>query len=74
MTLVAVRIITTVVTSQYGTLVNGDILRTSPEFARHLVEECKGAKYLEAQPEMPWPDEVQAKPKRRSKKNEPNVA
>lgn len=68
MSLVAVKIRTTVVTSQYGTLVNGDILRTSPEFARHLVEECKGATYLEVQPEMPWPAEEEPKRKRRSRK------
>jgi hypothetical protein len=35
----------TVTTSQYGTMKTGDKLRTSPEFARHLVEEAGAAKY-----------------------------
>lgn len=39
-----------VVTHQYGTLNTGDVLRTDPEFARHLVEDCGAAKYR-TQPE-----------------------
>ena len=45
MELVQVQITTTAVTARYGTLVSGDILRTDAEFARHLVEDCKAAKY-----------------------------
>jgi len=41
---VEVEILTTAVT-QFGTLAQGDILRTSPEFAKHLVEDAKAAKY-----------------------------
>jgi hypothetical protein len=33
------------ITAQYGTLNSGAVLRTSPEFARHLVEDCSVAKY-----------------------------
>lgn len=38
----------TVVTSQYGTLSLGDKLRTSKEFAKHLVDDAKAAKYTSA--------------------------
>lgn len=48
MELVQVQITTTAVTSRYGTLVYGDILRTDAEFARHLVEDCKAAKFVTA--------------------------
>lgn len=48
MELVQVKITTTAVTSRYGTLVSGDILRTDAEFARHLVEDCKAGKYATA--------------------------
>jgi hypothetical protein len=34
-----------VVTHQYGTLNTGDVLRTDPEFAKHLVEDCGAATY-----------------------------
>lgn len=43
-----VKITNTVVTSQYGSLSNGDVLRTTPAFAKHLVEQCKVATYMEA--------------------------
>jgi len=43
-----IKIINTVVTPQYGSLSNGDVLRTTPAFAKHLVEICKAAKYVEA--------------------------
>lgn len=45
---VQVKIRTTVVTHQYGTLSTGDILRTNTEFARHLVEDCAAADYITA--------------------------
>ena len=42
---VDVEILGQVITAQYGTLSTGDVLRTSPEFAKHLVEDCAAAKY-----------------------------
>jgi hypothetical protein len=46
--LVQVRIKGTVVTQRYGTLSSGDILRTEVEFAKHLVNDCAAAEYLNA--------------------------
>ena len=46
--LVEVKILASVITNQYGALSAGDILRTSPQFARHLVEDCKAAEYTAA--------------------------
>lgn len=43
--MVEVEILGIVTTAQYGTLNAGDILRTSPEFAKHLVEDCAAARY-----------------------------
>ena len=48
MELVEVEILTLTITSQYGTLSQGTILRTSPEFAKHLVEDASAAKYVKA--------------------------
>ena len=45
---VEVKIIKTVVTQQYGTLVNGDILKTDRAFAQHLVDECGAAQFTAA--------------------------
>ncbi|MFB9242366.1 hypothetical protein IV454_16360 [Massilia antarctica] len=45
MELVEVEILGMTITQQYGTLTTGDVLRTSPAFARHLVEHCGAAKY-----------------------------
>jgi hypothetical protein len=42
---VEVEILTQTITAQYGTLAQGDKLRTSPEFAKHLVEDAKAARY-----------------------------
>lgn len=42
---VKVQILKTTVTAMYGTLLEGAQLRTSPEFAAHLVDECGAAKY-----------------------------
>ena len=47
MSLVSVKIKGIVVTGPYGTLNDGTILRTSAEFARHLVTECNAAEYVE---------------------------
>ena len=38
MEIVQIRITSTVVTAPYGTLMPGTILRTSPAYAKHLVE------------------------------------
>lgn len=40
------------ITAQYGTLSTGTILRTTREFAKHLVEDCAAAKYCK----KPAPD------------------
>jgi hypothetical protein len=46
--LVEVEILGCVMTAQYGTLKQGDILRTNAEFAAHLVDDCGAAKYTQA--------------------------
>ena len=43
--MVEVEILGQVITSQYGTLNTGDILRTNEAFAKHLVDDCAAAKY-----------------------------
>ena len=48
--MVEVEILGCVVTAQYGTLKQGDVVRTSAEFARHLVTDCGAAKYTQAKP------------------------
>lgn len=45
MDLVEVEITGMVITSRYGTLQSGAILRTDKEFADHLVNDCAAAKY-----------------------------
>jgi hypothetical protein len=47
---VEVEILVQTITAQYGVLSQGDILRTSAEFAAHLVDDCGAAKYVEAKP------------------------
>ncbi len=49
--MVEVEILGCVMTAQYGVLSTGDILRTSKEFAAHLVDDCGAAKYTQAAPE-----------------------
>jgi hypothetical protein len=51
-----------VVTAPYGTLTSGTILRTSPAYAKHLVEEAFAASYITTQTEIAEP------PAKRSKK------
>lgn len=46
--IVEVKIKGTAVTARYGSLSDGDILRTDAAFAKHLVEDCKCADYLTA--------------------------
>jgi hypothetical protein len=43
--MVEVEILGQVITHQYGVLNSGDVLRTSAEFAKHLVEDCGAARY-----------------------------
>ena len=45
---VKVKIIQTVVTAQFGTLVSGDVLVTDSAFAKHLVDDCKAAEFITA--------------------------
>ena len=47
---VEVEILVQTITAQYGVLSQGDILRTSAEFAAHLVDDCSAAKYVKAKP------------------------
>ena len=65
MELVEVKIKTMVITSRYGTLDMGDILRTDAAYAKHLIEECHAAEYVTA----PKPVEIEPtdKPKRKAK-------
>jgi hypothetical protein len=53
--MVEVEMLGQVITHQYGVLNGGDVLRTSAEFAKHLVEDCGAARYrqkeAEAEPE-----------------------
>ena len=62
MEIVQIRITSTVVTAPYGTLMPGTILRTSPAYAKHLVEEAFAAIYITTQTEIAEP------PAKRSKK------
>jgi hypothetical protein len=45
MELVEIEITGQVITAQYGTLNSGAVLRTSAEFAKHLIDDCGAAKY-----------------------------
>jgi hypothetical protein len=51
MELVEVKIKGLVITTRYGTLTDGTILRTNAEFAKHLVEEHGSAEYIVAKVE-----------------------
>jgi hypothetical protein len=59
---IEVEIIGQAITAQYGTLNTGDILRTSPEFAKHLVDDCGAAKYRTAPEPAPVEQVSVAKP------------
>ena len=71
--MVEVEILGQIITSQYGTLNTGDILRTNEAFAKHLVDDCSAAKYCSkveqkaGEPEAPA-DEPVAKPGTKKKK------
>lgn len=45
---VEVEILSQTITSQYGVLSAGAILRTDAKFAAHLVDDCMAAKYTKA--------------------------
>jgi hypothetical protein len=62
-----IKFTTTVITSALGTRMSGDIADVSPELAKHLVEECKGAKYLDAVTQEE-PQVEESKPKRKKAK------
>jgi hypothetical protein len=65
MDLVQVKIKGTVVTSRYGTLSSGDMLRTDAAYAKHLVEECGvGAYMINAKPIKPAPAQNKSTRKR----------
>jgi hypothetical protein len=51
-------------TSASGSFGPGDVLRCSPEMARHLVEDAKCAKYVEAQQPAPAAPVAEEAPKR----------
>lgn len=44
---VKVKILGQVITPQYGTLSTGYVLTTDPAFARHLVEDCFAAEWVD---------------------------
>ena len=48
--MVKVEILGCVMTAQYGTLSAETILTTNEAFAKHLVDDCKAAKYVDTQP------------------------
>ena len=69
MELVEVEITGLVITSRYGTLNTGAILRTDADFARHLVEDAGAAKYSRPKPApkvVAKPD-AEGKPARKAK-------
>ena len=50
MEIVEVEIRRTINTSRYGVLTTGDLLRTSPGYAKHLVDEVGAATYRQKTP------------------------
>lgn len=50
MNIVEVKITGSVTTSLYGPLETGDLLRTNLAFAKHLVEDCRVATYVNQAP------------------------
>lgn len=48
---VQVKIKGMVITAKYGTLNTGDVLRTDAAFAKHLVDDCNAAEYVNQQKE-----------------------
>lgn len=64
MNLAEIKITKLLITSRYGTLSPGDILRTDSEYARHLVEDCQGAEWKAVADQAPA-----AKPKKQINKS-----
>lgn len=50
MPIVELKILKTIVSSQFGALSYGDVLRCGEAYARHLVEDLAAAKYVNQQP------------------------
>ena len=48
MELARLKITATVITARYGALSPGDMLNTDLAFAKHLVNDCKAARFVEA--------------------------
>lgn len=53
MELVRLKITATVITARYGALSPGDMLNTDLAFAKHLVDDCKAAKFVDAANQSP---------------------
>lgn len=73
-----IKITGTAITATHGTLVAGDILNLSDEFAAHLVNDCKVAEYLDMieptetkQPETPETKKSRKLPKQQFDDAEP---
>lgn len=64
--MVKVKILGMVITNQYGVLNTGDILSTSEEFAKHLVDDCGAAEYLKVEAKQE-PVEQKVKPSKADK-------
>ena len=62
-----VKIIRTIATEKYGSLSDGDILRTNREFAKYLVDECNAAQYI-GNPQQPQGAKILKKDKKESNK------
>lgn len=69
---VEVKIHGIVSTQRYGTLESGNILRTDPEYARFLVEDCQAGEYVTAPAadENKQEEQATAAPKRARKSKE----
>jgi hypothetical protein len=65
MQLVTVKIKGLVVTSRYGALSSGDLLRTDPEYAKYLIEECGAGEYITT-PAQPAEKPKRAKPAKKA--------
>ncbi|MBY0474211.1 MAG: hypothetical protein K2Q13_04005 [Nitrosomonas sp.] len=64
MELVRLEITGTVITARYGALSPGDKLNTDLEFARHLVDECKAARFIDDKTSASVPDKKKTKGRR----------
>lgn len=69
MELVRLKITATVITARYGALSPGDMLNTDLAFAKHLVDDCKAARFVEAVSQIPGKGTAK-KPKGKAKNEE----